>query len=275
MLKLIKIYYTILSSISPKRASNSAFLLFQKVRKKDIRAREKSFFEKGHATKISFQNEDLDRIEYGQEHDEIILLVHGWDSNAGCMSAISEALVKTKKHIVSFNLPGHAYYKKSSTNFLECQLALQAILETIPKDKKLSIICHSFGSGIAAYALSETQREVDKLVFLTSPNSIIDIFTDFKSLISLGDKAFSILLSKAEYVIKEKIIDIEISEKLTLSNFTKLYLMHDKHDKVIPFKNSIDISKAIPKSTLIEYENIGHYRMLWNTELIKRLLTFF
>ena len=43
MLKLIKLYYTILSTISPKIASKAAFNMFQKVRKKDIRQREQPF----------------------------------------------------------------------------------------------------------------------------------------------------------------------------------------------------------------------------------------
>ena len=39
MLKLIKLYFTILSKISPNLAAKGAFEIFKKVRKKDIRER--------------------------------------------------------------------------------------------------------------------------------------------------------------------------------------------------------------------------------------------
>jgi len=50
-----------------------------------------------------------------------VILVHGWDSNAGSMSKIAEALVKKNKRVIAFNLPGHAFSKSSSTNLIECK----------------------------------------------------------------------------------------------------------------------------------------------------------
>jgi pimeloyl-ACP methyl ester carboxylesterase len=275
MLNLIKIYYSFLSFLLPKQAANSAFLIFQKVRKKDIRNREKNFFKNGSLSKIKFEPENLNCIEYGQQYNDVVLLVHGWDSNAGCMSAISEALLKTKKHILSFNLPGHADYNSAATNLQECQLALQAVLDQIPLNKNISIISHSFGSAVTSYALSKNKRLIDKLIFLTSPDKVIDIFSDFKNLISLGNKSYHVLLNKAESVIGEKIVNIEVSQKLATSHVNSLFLFHDKYDKVIPFKNSVQINKSITFSKLYQYENIGHYRMLWNKQLINDILKIF
>ena len=275
MLKLIKIYYTLLSIISPNLAAKSAFLTFQKVRKKDIRNREKPYFLKGIISKVSFEPENLTLIEYGQQYDDVILLIHGWDSNAGCMSAISEMLLKNQKHIISFNLPGHADYTRNSTNLQECQLALQAILAKIPSHKKISIISHSFGSAVTSYALSINKRQIDKLIFLTSPDKIIDIFSDFKKIISLGDKSYNILLNKAAKVIKENVLNFEVNQKLKLCNFNSLHLFHDKNDKIIPFQNSLRIHNNITSSKIYEYENIGHYRMLWNKKLINDIQNIF
>ena len=53
---------------------------------------------------------------------------------------------------------------------------------------------------------SLSKPKLDKLVFLTSPNSILEIFTDFKKLIGLPNTAFSYLLEKADLLANEKII---------------------------------------------------------------------
>ena len=63
MLKLIKLYYTILSNISPKTAANSAFETFQKVRKKDIREREKGYFS---SAQNGFLSSELQKHPRGQ-----------------------------------------------------------------------------------------------------------------------------------------------------------------------------------------------------------------
>jgi pimeloyl-ACP methyl ester carboxylesterase len=65
---------------------------------------------------------------------------------------------------------------------------------------------------------------------------------------------------------------LKIEDKLKLIKFKHLWLIHDKYDKVIPYKNSIQIQNAVPNSTLITFEHIGHYRMLWNKEVIETVI---
>ena len=67
IIKLFKFYFTLLSAISPKTSAKSAFLVFQKVRKKDIRDREKGFFTEAKKQKLTFTKEDLDVFEFGTE----------------------------------------------------------------------------------------------------------------------------------------------------------------------------------------------------------------
>ena len=54
-------------------------------------------------------------------------------------------------------------------------------------------------------------------------------------------------------------------------NYQYLSLFHDKHDKILDFKNSELLNESLNNSTLYAYENIGHSRMLSNAELLKDL----
>lgn len=275
MLKLIKLYYSILSVVSPKTASNSAFELFQKVRKKDIRDREQPFYEKANHFNVTYKKENLDCYEFGREHKDVVVLVHGWDSNAGSMFGFIDKLLADNKRVIAFNLPGHAFYKEGKTNYLECKEAFQLIINNLNDEyDRISFISHSFGSGIVAYGLSELNIKVDKLVILTSPNFIIEIFKEFKDMIGLGDKAFKILTDKASGLLGEDVYNVSTEGKLQLVNFNEALLIHDKNDKVIPFANTISINSTVKNTSIESYENIGHYRMLWNDDVINKSITF-
>lgn len=274
MLKLIKLYYTILSKISPKMAANGAFEIFKKVRKKDIREREKGFFKDAKTQKLNFEKEDLDVFEFGTDSKDLVILIHGWDSNAGCMYGFVDELLANNKRIISINLPAHAFYKANKTNLAECKKAFKTLLNNLPEHNNLSIIAHSFGSGISAYALSELDIKVDKLIFLTSPNVIEDIFIDFKKMIGLSDKSYQKLVLKADGVLGEKLSELSIQKKLKEFNFNHLHLIHDINDKIIPFSNTVSMNKAISNSTITRFENVGHYRMLWNSEIISKSISY-
>lgn len=121
--------------------------------------------------------------------------MHGWDSNAGSMSKIADKLVEKERYVIAINLPGHAFSKKSATNLLECKEAFKALLNEVNPTESFSVISHSFGSGVTAYALSETNYKVNNLIFLTNPNRVEHIFEDFKKMILILGQFKKLLLN--------------------------------------------------------------------------------
>ncbi len=272
MVRVIKQYYKTLSAVSPKLAANSAFELFKKVRKKDIRDQEKPFYTEARHKNLVIDGEEIHSYEFGNPNDDIVVLLHGWDSNVGCMYQFVAPLLAKNKYVVSFNLPGHAFYESSKTNLFEAKETFKKYMGHLPKGRNISIISHSFGSAVTGYGLSELDIEIEELVFLTTPNKIMDIFYDYQRMIGLNDKSFAILLAKVDKVLGENLMDLNIENKLELAHFEQLYLFHDKHDKVLPYQNSVAINAKIERATLYTFEKIGHYRMLWNDALINKVM---
>ena len=272
MIRVIKQYYKTLSAVSPKIAANSAFELFKKVRKKDIREQEKPFYTEAIHQNIVIDGQEIHSYEFGNPEDDIVVLLHGWDSNVGCMYKFVAPLLAKNKYVVSFNLPGHAFYESSKTNLFEAKETFKKYMSHLPKNRKISIISHSFGSAVSGYGLSELDMEIDELVFLTSPNKIMDIFYDYQRMIGLNDKSFAILLAKADKVLGESLFTLNIENKLESANFKHLYLFHDEQDKVLPYQNSVAIHDRISNSSLFTFQKIGHYRMLWNEDLIAKVM---
>jgi pimeloyl-ACP methyl ester carboxylesterase len=272
---ILRFYFKSISLFIPKFAGLKSFKLFQKVRIKTIRKREEGFYKEVHHFKVSSIKEDLLCYEIGSENKNLVFLLHGWESNAGSLSKFAFQLSKNNYRVISFDLPGHAKYKSNYTNLLECSVAFTKVIEFIKPDKPFSVIAHSFGSAVCTYTLSKLNYKLDKLVFLTSPNSILEIFKDFKNLIGLSNHSFTYFVQKANLLANEEIKNINIDEKLKLLDFSKLLLIHDEYDKIIPIKNSEEIKKMNTENTqLIKYSKIGHYKMLWNDKVVEDTMHF-
>ena len=234
---IVRFYFKSISFFFPKFAGSKAFKLFQKVRIKTIRKREEEFYKEVHHFKVSSPKEDLLCYEIGPENKYLVFLLHGWESNAGSLSKFAFHLSKHDFRVISFDLPGHAKYKANYTNLAECREAFTKVIEYIKPDKPFSVLSHSFGSAVCTYTLSKLNYKLDKIVFLTSPNSILEIFKEFKNLIGLSNHSFTYFVQKANLLANEEIKNINIDEKLKLLDFSKLLLIHDEFDKIIPIKN--------------------------------------
>ncbi len=273
-LKILKQYYRMISFLSPQLGGKLAFKLFQKVRNKDIRKREEVFYEKARHFRIPLQKEDLHCYELGNSKGELIFLVHGWDSNAGSLSKFAFELEDRNYRVISFDLPGHANSKSEYTNLYECKEAFKKLIEFINPQQPFTIISHSFGSAMTAYTMSELNYTVDKFVFLTTPNSLLEIFTNFKNFVGITDKTFSHMIDNATQSLHEDVRKVRVEEKLDRVSFTKLLLVHDKLDKILPYRNSEEVFKSTNNVQLKSYEKIGHYRMLWNDDVLEETMAF-
>ena len=271
---LLKTYFCWHSLVNPEKAARKSFKLFQKVQKKNIREREEAFFDAARKFQVETATENIDCFELGDPNGDLVILVHGWDSNAGSMSRIAAALAGQNKRVITFNLPGHAFSKSRFTNLIECKDALLALLNYIKPIESFSVVAHSFGSAVSVYALSKSSYKIDKLVLLTNPNKIETIFKDFKNGIGLGNRAFRKMIDLSVARLGEPLSALSVQENLKKIAYNNLLLMHDKYDKVISWQHSFEVNNAIENAHLVTLENVGHYKMLWNDEVIARCVGF-
>jgi pimeloyl-ACP methyl ester carboxylesterase len=273
--KYLKYYLNFLAFLSPKLAGNRVFNLFQSVMLKKIKKREEEFYNMSTELSMPFEKEDLKYYVLDSAKSErIVFLIHGWNSNIGCMTLFAKELVKQNYKVIGFNLPGHGKQKRSKTNLVESRDAFIKLIEHVNPQLPISIIAHSFGSAVTSYVLPKLKYNVDKVVFLTSNNKLNDIFNHFKNMFGFNETVFNQFKLKVEKYVEEKVEDMVISKKINQSKFNKLLIIHDKFDKIIPFSDAININNEVKNSILIPFEKIGHYRMLWNENVVRKTLQF-
>lgn len=272
MIKLIQSYFKVASSIAPRMAGDQAFELFQRPLNKKIRKQELSFFKVAKSFKIRHYLEDIQCYEVGNPAGKLVLMVHGWESNAASLSAIALKLAEEGHHVILFNLPAHGFSKLKKTNIKMCKEVFLEVINHINPCQPFSVVSHSFGSAVATYALSKTTYQVDQLIYMTSPNSISKIFEDYSHFIGLNQKAYKQLCQKAENILHEPLDDIRVDQLGKKIRYKNLLLIHDVADKVLPKTNSIEIFNQWPNSEIQLLERTGHYKMLWNQKVINRVV---
>jgi len=273
-LKVTRLYFKISSVIAPRATGKRAFRVFQKVRLKSIRKRELGFFEEARKFVVQGKYENLECFELGDPSGQLTLLVHGWESNAGSMSSFAFRLAEEGHRVVTFNLPGHAQYESSSTNLLQCFVSMNDVLNALNPTEPINVISHSLGSAVTANALSRSKYAVNRLTLLTTPLSIEDIFQEFKRTVALGDKAYNAMLAITENLLGEPLSKLDVDFNLNKIDYKELLLIHDEHDRIIPFENSRTIDKKTAHSSLTKLEKVGHYKMLWTEEVIDEAVSF-
>lgn len=265
---LLRLYFNVLSVVAPKLAATQAIRLFQKTQKNKVKPRETSFYQYTRHFQVPSEVEDINCFEMGPEDGKLALLVHGWNSRAGSMAAIGFRLMKKGYRVIGMDLPGHGISNLSHTNLIVESKALKAVIGYLNPQEPISVIAHSFGSAVSSFTLSQMEVEVDNLIYLTTPNKMEEVFENYGAEIGLSARAFRHMEQ-----IFISIFDKSWSE-FVMRDFTKqvdyqsLLLIHDKFDRVIPYKNSVDFAENLYHARLHSLEKAGHYRMLWDKDVI-------
>jgi pimeloyl-ACP methyl ester carboxylesterase len=240
---------------SHTKATAKMFQLFVQPRKGKINPNEiPKVLEK--AVFQTLESEDQTYQYYvWQGNQDIILLVHGWQSNSARWEKLLPFLQKTGKTIVSIDAPAQGL--SSGTDFTT-PIYVNAIKKLSEIYNPKFIIGHSMG-GFAAvyYQYLHQNSNVEKLILLGSPSDMSVLVANFCT--SLGIKfklkqAFENLIEK-KYNLKVNDFSAQIFAKAIT---TKTLVVHDNQDAVVSINEAAKIHKNLENSELLITENLGH-----------------
>lgn len=276
MLPFIRIYFRILSGISYQTAGKQAIRLFQRTfsHRRRFRERELRFYRESGYFRTTWVDEDLHCYEWGDPSHHMVLLIHGWNSNAGSMHSLAHDLVQHGCYVVALDLPAHGHSALRTTNLMKCSSAFRALIQRLLPQQPFSVVSHSFGSAVVAHALSGSRFRIDRWAMLTSPDQVRDIFREYKESIGLGERSYVFMQQKAEEILGEKLSEVTVVKKLESITYSQLLLLHDPLDRMLPFANAEAIAGAAPAARLVTLEGTGHYRMLSDQKVVGEVRNF-
>ena len=184
--KSIGLYLNALSYINLEEAKNKAYQLFSQPRKGKI---------KKEKLPKTLQNVTYETFEYQAEkfqtyiwhgNEEIILLVHGWESNASRWKKLLSHLKPLGRTIIAIDGPAHGLSDGTEFNAPKYAEYINVITQ---KYQPKTVIAHSIGGAAISFYLNKYRNHsFEKVVLLGAPSDFKILSDNFIKLLSLNDK---------------------------------------------------------------------------------------
>ena len=263
----LRFYFSILDKIAPQYAANKVYHVLSNPRQRKLRDFEDEVLNKSEQEIISFKNFQIQTYRWGKDNSRKAICVHGWEGQAGNFGAIVNMLVDKDFEVFAVDAPAHGYSSRGDTSMFEY---IELVTQIAKEEKPEIIISHSFGSVVTAGVLRRNPDiEVKDWIMVTTPHNFRERILDVSKALNVTYRTVDRLIKLIEDSTGEHIDDLNMSEfTRDLPNLDQALIIHSKQDKILPIETSRMVHETMPKSELIELENLGHYKILWADEVI-------
>ena len=281
--KSIGLYLNVLSYINLDEAKNKAYQLFSQPRKGKIQKEKlpKTLQNVTYET-FEFQTEKFQSYiwnstrgnpktsgERSEANSEVILLVHGWESNASRWKKLLNYLNPLGKTIIAIDGPAHGLSEGKEFNAPKFAEYINIVAQ---KYHPKTIIGHSIGGAAVSFYLHKyNDKTIEKVILLGAPSDFKIIANNFVKLLSLNNR----IKNKLEkYYLEKFSIDInEFSAHKFAQNFTqKALIAHDTEDKVVLIDEGRKYADTWKNAIYIETSGLGH--SMHDADLYQKIVAF-
>lgn len=253
--KTVGLYVNILSFIAPSKATQLAYALFSEPR--DGRLTNDNLPELLLQTeKETHTHKDFQFQTYTWKgNDNVILLVHGWESNASRWKQLLPYLKKSGSTIIAVDAPAHGL--SSGKEFNIPQYA--AYIDVLAKKFNPSyLIGHSLGGKTCLYYQSHYQNSfISKMVILGAPSDFKIILNNYIKMLSLNSIITKGL--EAHYLRHFNLqLDQFSGQRFASTITTQGLVAHDIDDTVVSFSEGKKIANSWKNAVFIKTNGLGH-----------------
>lgn len=253
--KSIGLYINLLSFVFPEKASQLAYALFSEPREGKLSKMNLPEILQ-EAQSETFQHEEHSFQTYiWKGNDSIILLVHGWESNASRWENFLPYLKKTGSTIIAIDGPAHGL---SSGKEFSIPKYAEFIHVAVEKFQPQYLVGHSIGGKTCLYYQSKYQNNLlKKMVVLGAPSDFKIILNNYINLLSLNSKITKSLEERYLNHFKlslEQFSSQSFASKLNIDGL----IAHDIDDTVVLFEEGKKIASSWKNAVFIETKGLGH-----------------
>lgn len=268
---IYRIRFKMLFFFAPKQGVKSALLLFATPRIKKLGEKERNILARAVQKRIKYEGLEIQMYQWGDSH-KTALLVHGWEGHAGNLGAFVAPLLEKGYRVVAFDAPAHGKSSGKQTNFFQFSDLVKQFISTHSPE---IILTHSFGSATSIHALhKQAEHPVQKMILLTTPDKLEDTIGDFTELMHINKKGKERIIRFMEARFGQRFEDLRVCDMVQTASLEQMLIIHGQTDKILPVKNARKVAEKMPKSILLTPPQLGHYKILWDPEVIKEVSAF-
>jgi len=242
------------SLVSSKYASKKALMLFASPRKG--RYNEKQMAVIADAKQVNLSYDGLKIATYHWKGSgPTVVLAHGWESNAARWHYLLKDLKKQKINIVALDAPVHG---QSEGKLFSAIIYADFLAEVIKHYQPKALIGHSVGGMASVFCqYNHHFKSIKKLVLLGAPAHFTGVFSRYKKMMGYNRRISSGLDNLVLQRFGKPVA------YFSAANFAKSLsaeglIIHDKHDKIIPYEDALEFNNKYKNAHLISTSGFGH-----------------
>jgi predicted alpha/beta hydrolase family esterase len=265
-----KIVY-LLSLILPNTFTRIAFNQLTNPQTHKLRDHELVTLDKSIKERIPFKSFEIQTYHWQGSGDKI-LLIHGWEGQAGNFSDLIEKLIELNYDIHAFDAPSHGLSSRGMTSLFDFTELTAERIQTLQAKK---LVSHSFGGVATTYALLQNPSiEIEKYVLLTTPDKFTERIEEVSKKVGISKKVRSKLTARIELETGHSIDALNVSDFVKEIKVKEALILHDIDDKIIPFAQSQNVNNNWTEAKLETIKNTGHFRILRTESVLNRVISF-
>jgi pimeloyl-ACP methyl ester carboxylesterase len=198
------------------------------------------------------------------------LLVHGWQSQASELSALSASLVEAGFEVWMPDLPGHGY---SAGSHLSLPVAAAALTCVQAVAGPFAYVAgHSYGAASVVHALNRGLK-AERAAILASPTNYGGFARSFASQAGLPREALKDWLEVVSSMIGTHPDTISMKKEGPAISVPTL-LMHGSDDQLIPIAQMEEVVAHWPGVVWRPLNKVGHFDLLTNPDALRQITAF-
>ena len=242
------------SLVSSKYASRKALSLFASPRKGRYNDKQKAILKD--AEQLDLFYEGLNIATYHWKADgPTILLAHGWESNASRWHYILNDLRNKDFNIVALDAPVHG---QSGGKLFSAVIYAEFLAEVVKHYDPMAMIGHSVGGMASVFCqYNNNFNSIKKLVLLGAPAHFTGVFARYKEMMGYNTR----ISSGLDTLVLQRFgkpVDYFSAANFTQSIRADGLIIHDKHDKIIPYGDALEFNNKYENAELITTTGFGH-----------------
>jgi pimeloyl-ACP methyl ester carboxylesterase len=266
-----KILVRTLSTLFPNQVATFAYKQLTNPQIKKLRLNEHEVLDKAEKENFKFKDFNIQTYTWPGGTKKI-LLVHGWEGQAGNFADLVEELVEQNYTIYAFDGPSHGFSSRGRTSLFEFT-ELTGIL--IRKFGVSKLISHSFGAVAVTYALvNNLELYIDRYVLLATPDHFLERIEDVCKQIGITENVKKKLIKRFEKETSRDVTKLGVSNFVKKINVTKALIIHDKNDTIVPINRARNVYNNWKVCEFFEIEGTGHFRILRTKSVLAKTMEF-
>jgi len=266
--KSVGFYINTLSLWNPEKATLLAYQLFSNPRDGRLDKDKLPVVLRDAVAETIYVGEDHFQTYKWIADESVILLVHGWESNASRWEKLLPYLKKARFTIVALDAPAHGLSGGNEFNVPQYAKFIDAAAKLYqPK----YIIGHSIGGIASVYYQHHYKHTIEKLVLLGAPSDYKILIGNYVNMLSLSNSVYDYLINHTRTKFN---IDIdEFSGRIFLSNSTiRGIIAHDQMDDIVAFSEGKKLADSWKDAEFIETSGLGH--SMHDDKLYQKITSF-